>query len=374
MSRKLVTVRKVKNVSKIEGADFIERCTVDGWDVIVKKGEFKENDLGLFFEIDSVLPDDERYKFLKKMTNTSKGMGYRLRTIKLRKQISQGLMLPFSAFEGSDSFNIGDDLTDTLGVWLYEPVHQGGSRANSECKSIGKKIFPDFLRKTDQERIQNKMHYFGLYKDSEWEATKKLDGSSMTVWNYSEADHLLVDKFNKPWKNFLMKTWQKITFYFKEPETFGVCSRNINLREKEGNAFWTMANELKLRELLKDHNVALQGELIGPRIQNNHEKVDRNKFYLFDIFDIENQRYLLPNERYEWLLLNDPCGIVNVVPHYSNVKIFEKCNDVSEMQEYVNEPGMNSGVTLEGMVFKSMDVDGLSFKCINNKFLLKYEE
>ena len=375
MERKLVTIRKVSKLVPIEGADFIERATVDGWDLVVKKGEFSEGDLGVYFEIDSVLPEDPRFAFLKKMTITRGGTGYRIKTIKLRKQISQGLLLPISSFEKElEGCGEGDDVTEDLGVWLYEPYVRNGVNSNAECKSIGKKIFPDFLRKTDQERIQNKMHYFEDYKDHKWEATKKLDGSSMTIWNYKDAYHVPLSTHEKKEMGYYKRFKYWLKTLFTHPDTFGVCSRNINLRDKDGNAFWDMAKQIKAQSLLANHNVAIQGELIGPNIQSNHEKVDRNYFYVFDIFDIDKQEYMLPDERVMWLVHNDPTKRMKTVPHVDVVKIFEKCQSIDDMQKYVEGESINEGTISEGMVFKSMTTKGLSFKCINNNYLLKCEK
>jgi len=356
--RKLATIREIKQLDPIPGADFIERATVDGWELVVKKGEFKVGDLGVYFEIDSMLPNQEIFAFLGKTTLTNKGIGYRLRTIKLRKQVSQGLMLPLTAFP--DLKPTATDVTEDLGVWLYEPLYKTGSGMGPR-ESIG--VFPYFLRKTDQERIQNKVHYFETYADEEFEATKKLDGSSLTVWNYDKV-------INPPVRGF----WNKIKAIFKpiKAETFGVCSRNINLREVEGNAFWDIANELKLREMLKGHNVALQGELISPTIQNNHEKVDKPYFYLFDIFDIDKQQYMLPSERMQWLAENNN-GLVMHVPFVNDYKIFNKCKTLPELLRFVEGPSMNKGTISEGMVFKSTTNRNLSFKCVSNKYLLKCE-
>lgn len=376
MSRALATIRAVTKTIPIEGADFIELVIVDGWQCIVKKGEFEKGSLGVYFEIDSVLPDQKKYEFLKKMTNTRGGMGYRIKTMKMRKQLSQGLMLPLSSFaeELKSSVSVGDDVTEALGVWLYEPILRNGPMSNTECLSIGKKVFPDFLRKTDQERIQNKMHYFETYKDHIWEATKKLDGSSMTVWNYSKAQHMPKGVMNRKWKTKILRVWDNFLNLFKTPVTFGVCSRNVNLRNKEGNAFWDMANSIDFKGILAGQNMALQGELIGPSIQKNHEKVERNEFYLFDIFDIDRQEYLLPSERLTWLLLHDPFQSIKVVPFIKNIKVFTDYTNVEEIQELVTGPSINPGTISEGMVFKSTTDRGLSFKCISNKFLLRFDD
>lgn len=372
MSRKLVTIRTVNSLSAIAGADFIESATVDGWDLIVKKGEFEVGDMGVYFEIDSVLPMEKIYEFLKKTTKTSGGEGYRLKTMKMRGTISQGLLLPLSSFPQLSDVNLGDDVTDDLGVWLYEPIMKARNPlSNAEAKT---RYFPPFLHKTDESRIQNHMNYFDLYRGQLWEASLKLDGSSMTVWNYDKAPYIKQGKSGNKYIQFFYNIREWIKSKFANPDTFGVCSRNINLREKEGNAFWDMANELNLRSALAGKNYAIQGELIGPKIQNNHEKVFKNEFYVFSVFNIDTQEYLLPHERNEWLEETGIGNIVNHVPVYGLVDIFNMCPDVASMQEFVEGESMNRGTISEGMVFKSVSQRNQSFKCISNKYLLKVED
>jgi len=305
---------------------------------------------------------EEKYSFLGKTVISEHGQGYRIRTMKLRKQLSQGLMLPMHMFGEC----LNGDVTDKLGVKLYEPKLRQGS-VNSKRESVG--VFPPFVHKTDEERLQNKLHYFETYKDEVWEATVKLDGSSMTVWSYDNAPHIHTVKRLWGWKSYLYFLWEKVKHQFIPPPTFGVCSRNINLREISGNAFWDMANQLDLRSVLAGHNVAIQGELIAPNIQDNYEKVKEKEFYVFNVFDIENSRYMLPYERDIWLDAH--------APHLSRVPriswSYKLPVGLDEMQEWVQQ---QKGLNIEhpeGVVFKSMGTRSLSFKLISNKYLLKEE-
>lgn len=376
MSRKLATVRKVSKLIPIKGADFIELAIVDGWQCIVKKGEFKKGDNGIYFEIDSMIPLEERYAFLGKATQDNTSEGYRIRTMKMRKQLSQGLMLPLHMFEDELKFSgksitdkVGFDMTEKLGVWLYEPKMRQGS-VRSHCNPVG--MFPSFLRKTDQERIQNKMHYFDTYKDEKWEVSIKLDGSSMTVWYNDKAPPLKAGKSQYLWKNKWMRLVEKVKSWFIKPAVFGVCSRNINLKDEEGNAFWNMAKELELESKMSKSgkNVAIQGELIAPNIQSNHENVKRPEFYVFDVFDIDKQEYMSWFERDSYLRSIDRDATINHVPVVTRSFSLETY-DFDKLQDYVTGDGMNKGVSREGYVFKSTTNPALSFKCISNDYLLK---
>lgn len=240
--RKLVTIRKIKKLLSIGGADFIEMAQVDDWCVVVKKGEFLAGDSCLFFEIDSMLPDEPRYSFLGTPKKYLVDLRHRLKTIKLRKVISQGLALPLSNFpEIHSSFCLGDDVTELLGVVKYDPelTTGGGTSGKGVRTGDAQGKFPSFLPKTDQERIQNLPHYYELYRDHMWEETLKLDGSSLTAFKVAIEP----------------TTWQKVKrlFGFKQPTSrFGVCSRNLELKLDDNlqSDFWKIAIKNNLEELL----------------------------------------------------------------------------------------------------------------------------
>lgn len=150
ITRNLSTVRVVNALHPIADAEFIERAEVDGWSVVVKKGEFRPGDSCVFFEIDSFIPaTDTRFDFLAKTKRTWKGKdGYRLKTIKLKKTISQGLALPTSSFAAELADTSGKTLDELLGIEKWEDYDENGVRLAGNVKST----FPVFIRKTDQER------------------------------------------------------------------------------------------------------------------------------------------------------------------------------------------------------------------------------
>jgi hypothetical protein len=172
MERKLSTVQRVAKILPIPDADAIEIAMINSWKVVVKKGEYKEGDLCIYCEIDSFLPIREEFEFLRKSSYKKMGdqEGFRLKTIRLRQQISQGLLLPLSILEGEEEMKIGiskqphgdqlqlgpyddaliieegTDVTKLLGIMKYEPPIP----ASLAGKVKGN--FPSWARKTDQER------------------------------------------------------------------------------------------------------------------------------------------------------------------------------------------------------------------------------
>ena len=341
--RKLASIRIANAINPIIGADAIESVRVDGWVCVAKKGEFQVGDKGIYFEIDSFLPgEDERFNFLAKQFITFEGkQGARLRTIRLRGQLSQGLFLPLNKFPELQNLEVGADVTEMLNIGKWEPPMP----AQLAGEVTG--IFPHFIHKSDQERIQNLLELIEINQGQEFEATVKLDGSSMTVYRFDRA-------VNKEGNTFI---------------DHGVCSRNYNLRENEKNSLWRVARKNRLIEGLDflGRNLALQGELIGEGIQGNHEGLIGQEFYLYDIFDIDQQVYLPPQERQDIVkTLNDNGFIVKHVPIVGVVKL---SHTVEQLLEMADGQSLNNEKR-EGLVFKRLD-GRISFKAISNWYLEK---
>ena len=334
MERKLASIRVINNIQPIEKADKIELVTVSGWNVVVaKEVGHKVGDHVVYCEIDSFLPIKEEFEFLRKSSYKKMGdqEGFRLKTIKLRGQVSQGLILPMSVF-GDFSWTAyeGLDVTNRLGIVKYEPP------IPAELSGKVKGGFPSFLRKTDEERVQNLVKEYGEYKLTsahQFYMTEKLDGSSAT-------------------------------FYMNQGE-FGVCSRNLELLETEGNTFWKVARELDLENKLKDKgNICLQGELIGEGIQGNPYKIKGQTVYFFNGFDIDKQTKLGINE---FLILLDELGLTSVPILDVAMLLPETVQGMLELAE--GKSRLNDKTEREGVVVRSLD-NTISFKAISNKFLL----
>jgi len=338
MERKLASIRKVTDIQEIVGADAIEVAVVGGWKVVTKKGEYKPGDLCVYCEIDSFLPIKEEFEFLRKSSYKKMGdqEGFRLKTIKLRGQVSQGLILPVSVvpitqFATASELPEGLDVTEMLGIVKYEPP------IPAELAGKVKGPFPSFLHKTDEERVQNiSVEYSAMcYRsDHKFYVTEKLDGSSAT-------------------------------FYLRNGE-FGVCSRNLELLETEGNTFWKVAREMNIEEKLSSlgKNVCLQGELIGEGIQGNPYKIKGQTVKFFNAFDIDNGvRYTMP----KFVEIMENCGF-DYVPFLD--MDFMLPNSVEGMLKYAEGSSvLNRNTEREGVVIRSYDTK-ISFKAISNKFLL----
>ena len=349
MERKLVTVRQINALDPILGADAIEVATIDGWKVVVKKGEFSRGDFCVYFEIDSFLPEsDPRYAFIMKSSvRTFEGIrGHKLRTIKLRGQISQGLALPLEKFPELPISELKEnghalreiDFAEILGIKKYEiplPATLAG-----EIKGL----FPSFISKTDQERCQNLIdEIFSLNKDATYEITTKLDGTS-------------------------------VTYYFFN-DTVGACSRNLELAINDANKDNTIV-KLFIESGLSTagcDGYAIQGELMGPGIQGNLDMLKEHCFYVFDIQNLNNRTYLSPGEREEFLKSlytnNVNKGMVQQIPVvHRNVSLDQLgILNMNDLLNFAEGPSINNKVR-EGIVFKREDAK-FSFKVINNAFL-----
>lgn len=347
--RKLATIRRVFHLEPIDGADRIEKATIDGWSCVVKKGEFKEGDFCVYFEIDSLLPIRDEYEFLRNSCykKTSAQEGFRLRTCRFKGVVSQGLALPIDVLPPEVNVEENSDVTEVLGIQLYEPVEGAVLSGNAKGN------FPSWIRKTDQERIENLFDkYSSIYMDEFFEVSIKLDGTSAT--------------------------------YYHNNGECGVCSRNLELKESEGNTYWNIEKKYNILALLKSYgkNIAIQGEIIGSGIQGNNEKLTDHRFFIFDIYDIDKRRYMTPGERHEALaeIMGFNCEReynLEQVPILGSIRVFDMFNDIKTLKEYSAGSSLNPVSRREGLVFKSMSlIDGntVSFKSISNEYLLKQKD
>jgi RNA ligase (TIGR02306 family) len=263
MERKLASVQKVAEIKPIENSDNLQHYRINGWWVVDRKDQYGVGDEVVYFEIDSWIPH-KIAAFLSKGKEPREFLGVpgeRLRTIKLRGALSQGLILPYmtlmSNYKGecsSTDWYVGQDVTDELGVLKWEPP------INAQLAGMMKGNFPHFIRKTDQERVQNIPFYElqEMFQNHEFEVSEKLDGSSMTIYHADE---------------------------------WGVCSRNVDLKlDQEGNSFVDCFNSLvkqglkeKWDEVFGDIPIAIQGELIGQGIQGNQYNILGHEFRLYNV-------------------------------------------------------------------------------------------
>lgn len=348
MERKLASIRKISSIAPINGADMIELAHIDGWQTIVKKDSYKEGDKIVYCEIDSFLPVREEFEFLRKncfKSTTHLGDGFRIKTVKLRGTLSQGIIFPLSILPSNYVCLEGDDVTSIIGVQKYEkpiPAQLSGKIKGN---------FPIFVRKTDQERIQNISNELDHRLEEQFEVTIKLDGSSMTVYHNNGQ--------------------------------VGVCSRNLDLKiddENKDNSFVKTAIETNLITMVQKYfekyntNIAIQGELMGPGIQGNREKLKTTEFFLFDVWNIDAQEYEKPDIRNLIVdRLKEWGPNLKTVPFVERTNLTKfKENIVDNILQYADGPSLNSSIIREGVVFRSIN-HNYSFKAINNRYLLENE-
>jgi RNA ligase (TIGR02306 family) len=346
--RKLATIRKIDAIEPIEGADAIEVATVGGWKVVVKKNEYSIGSKVIYCEIDSWIPTTIA-PFLTKAGHFPKTYGgvegEKLRTIKLRGQISQGLILSTKTIRYSDGQEIDlcdsdeeADVTEILGIQKWEPP------VSAQLAGLAKGNFPSLVPKTDQERVQNCAKQLAKWarEGLTWEETEKLEGSSMTCYLPEEGD-------------------------------FEVCSRNLSLKQDENNSFWkvALANAIEINMRNLDlHGLAIQGELIGEGIQGNIYGLKGQEFYVYDIYDTRAGSYICGEARTDII---NALGLKHV-PILASHTIIEEMS----MQELINwadgKSKLNPNVNREGIVFKCNEDPTQSFKAISNLYLAKQKD
>ena len=351
--RALATLRKIAEVRPIEGADMIVAYRVDGWWVVDKINAYRVNDPVVFCEVDSWVPH-ELAPFLSKgkEPRVFEGVrGERLRTVKLKGQLSQGLLLRPSDldefipvyYNASDrhalrvytdiddfvEFYEGDDVSEVLGIKKWEPTLPAQLAGQVEGH------FPQEIPKTDQERVQN-IRNFSEYQGERYEITEKLHGSSCT-------------------------------FYLDNDDIFHVCSRNWDLKPDENNAYWKAAIKYNAAFEMKRlglNGYAIQGELCGEGINGNNYKLGL-EFFAFDVYKV-GEGYLEAFERHD---LIEKLGMKHV-PIMSTLHRLTDSADA--LLQQADGKSTIADCKREGFVYKSHQSDK-TFKVVSNAWLLKYE-
>ncbi|WOZ57544.1 RNA ligase [Pseudomonas phage vB_PseuGesM_254] len=373
--RKLASLKVVQEVTPIEKADSLELVRVGGWKCVAKIDEFKPGDVAVYFEVDSLLPlDNPLFAFLagRNEYTVEEKQYSRLRTMKMRGQLSQGLAVPLASFPFAEELSdlIADevldlgitntfikfgqdaldkfDLTEKLGILKYEKPSKGEFVGT---KTGASNPFPHFIPKTDQERVQNINLNFAL-QGLTFEETMKMEGSSITVW--VNDDGVGVASRNL--------TVQEPLFFIPEPDnsfTRAVVLHKVDVK-------------LLAYKARTGRNIALQGELMGPGIQGNIEQFEDLNIFFFDVFDIATGKYLLPSDRREVIA---ELGLTHV-PVLDTLVAFPVDVSVDEILFLAEGPSVVAKQR-EGVVFKSNEYNRygevFSFKAINNKYLLKSE-
>lgn len=378
--RKLASVRRISAIEPIENADAIEKAIVDGWEVVVKKSdEYKAGELCVYIETDSIVPPIKYFEFLEERR-------YRIRTIKLRKQVSQGLIIPLNDINtirhqlGITDPNKeiilmmleeGTDLTEDLGIKKYDPelkkenllLAEANKKSNPVHKFLmkykwyrklwkKKKRWPEGVIKTDEERIQNCPSILRNESKRTFYETEKLDGQSCTFF-------------------YLKMPW----FWKIQKKIFGVCSRNIWLKTPTPSNYWTIARKFNVERKMKKlgKQLVVQGEIIGPGIQKNKYNLTELDFYVFNVYNKDTDEWY---GRHGIEAICDKLDL-KMVPVLHQQPLENFATTVPEIVEHVKGNSTLVKVKREGSVFRELcsvtGHRGISFKVINPDFLLKYE-
>ena len=385
--RALAYVVTIDEIRPIEGYDRVEYARTNGWWVIINKADnLAVGDKCVYFEVDSkVNPLDERFAFLEKRD-------YRIKTIKMCKVYSQGLLIPLSTFPELGDLDVNTDVTDALKVVYYvpednqrksnsvDPMAKYKSMASRHAKLARKKWFRwlmkrewgrrllfvffgkkkdtpkgwpthfPFIHKTDEERCENLPQMLGY--PNPLTVTEKLDGTSTTF---------ILERKGK----------KKFEFY--------VLSRNVRQKDEkqscyhDHNIYWDMAFKYNVEAVLKDmltlrpdlQYVCIQGESVGS-VQGNPLRLAEDDFYAFNFIDSDRGRWP-SNEGAELL---DKYGIKWVPILDTN---FMMPDDMETFKQMATAKSVvNPTVMREGIVLRDPTTD-FSFKNVSREYLLKHE-
>lgn len=342
MERKLASVQRVLALHPIENADAIELAQINGWQCVVKKGEFTPGALGVFFEIDAIPPDLPQLAFLWTSRNADSPQprpeSFRIKTMRLRGALSQGLLMPLAQFALPANLSEGDDLTAALGVGKWEPPVPSGM---GEFRGP----FPPLVRKTDEMRVQSVPGVLDELRGLPYVITLKCDGTSAT--------------------------------YCIDPRTdeFHACGRNQSITEG-ANHYWNIAKKYEIEAALrKAPHLAVQGEICGPGIQKNRLGLKALEFFAFTVYNQQQGRYLSHDEARAFL----ESANLPMVPVVEEGESFDHTQEsllTLAEGKYAGTSNEREGIVIRPRIERnSLLLAGrLSFKAISNRFLLKEGE
>ncbi|MBQ9075355.1 MAG: 2'-5' RNA ligase [Mogibacterium sp.] len=345
--RKLASIQRIWKIEPIEGADRIELAHVLGWQCVVNKGQFSEMDKAVYFEVDSFLPIRPEFEFLRassyKKTDIM-GEGFRLRTMKFRGQISQGLVLPVTAFpEIPENADVGTDVSEMLGVrkWeIEERLTTGGT-------VIG--TLPRDIPHTDETRVQAEPALIQAFAGLEYYISTKMDGSSHSIG--------------------------------LDEDGFHVTGHNYEYKDDGTSGFYELVKERRIEQRMRDFATAnglssftIQGELCAPGIQKNPLKLAKPEWYVFTVR--ENGKRVGLSKMLE---ICDALKLEHVPIEEIDTDLPSKYPTVEALLERADGQYPNGGKK-EGIVIRPTEPvfcdiisAALSMKVVSNKYLLKKE-
>lgn len=363
--RKLASIQQVTNIRPIEGKDRIVQCNVLGWNLIIKKDEFQEGDKAVYLEIDSQLPEKPEFEFLRPKK-------FRIRTMKMAGVRSEGICFPLTILPAREKpYEIGEDVTELMGVTKYEPpededLPQDEPHEKTFWEKLplmryrwyrrlfgrtkkSKRGWPEQIPVTDETRIQS-CPFVLNDKATKWLATEKIDGTS--------ASYLLLRHHHRI-----------------RPDTFEfvVCSRKLRL-SRDNSHYWQIADRYHiediLRKLIGGHNwVAIQGEIIGPKIQKNKYKFTEPDLFVFNLmYPDDRTGFWRRQSSVDAAVKLKNLGL-NFVPIVDTELTLP--DTVDEVLAMAHSPSRIGDTIREGLVFRSMDGQK-SFKAVDPDFLIKY--
>jgi len=355
MNDPLASIQKIISHEIHPNADNLDIIKVLGWQIVTRRNDFKLNDLVVFCRVDSLLPVKPEFEFLRvssfrKMHTGEEG--FRIKTVKLRQFVSQGIIFPLSILNGlkyeNDTrenpiyeFNEGDDVTQLIGVkkWeIYIPECLAG-------EVWGRR--PMWVPQTDEIRVQSAPKVIDEFKGKEVYISTKMDGTSCSIYQYSMTDR-----------------------------NFGVCSRNLDMKESDKLAYWKIAKKYDLENKLKalGQDIVIQGEICGSGIQKNRMDLKELDFFVFDIYNSLTQKYYdlddMLKTTYKLGLRTVPIDKICTFDF-----TLEQLLDMAK-GKYIGTSNNREGIVIRPTTFCHSDaLEGrLSIKVISNEYLLKDEE
>lgn len=373
--RELAYIATIKSLSPIPDANKIEKAEVLGWELVVKKGDFCVDDKVIYVEIDAILPEYPCFEFLRSKR-------FRIRTVKLRGQISQGIAFPLSVINEVDptfdisKLNVGDDVSEVLKITKHDPEAAQDIDLEPPVKkswlsnqfsfykwklfgikrqSKAVNDFPSDVPKTDETRVQKMGGLLERCVGTPVYISEKCEGSSAS-FIFRKQGNWLVKLFGY---DYLFQACSRNRIVFSSNKKTISTHNTAELNEK-------YSIERKMKAL--GRNLAIQGEMIGPKIQGNIYRLSEVEVRFFSAYDLDKQSYVGFDELQDILNQLE----LPMVPIVSENTLLQ-----SDVKYYVElskgKSAINKKIDREGIIIRALD-SSFSFKSINPEYLLKQKD
>lgn len=371
--RELAVIAAIQKIESIEGYDRVVLATIENYPVIVRKDEYKEGDLCVYVYYDTLLPVRPEFEFLRKSSYSPKYNAFRIRNMKLCGKYSSGLALPLSVLpKDFKPIKAGVEVSEVLGITKYDPELAGEQLSKKQVKGVRKfiqtvhkafmrcKLYRKLVTKIKRKIAENNLRaYPDTVSKSNETNIEKIWGNLME--NHSDREFYVTEKLEGQAATYML---------YGKRRKYYVFSHNV-YRPTHGNGSWEeVGRKFELEDILrsvKDQNLAIQGEIVGPGIQKNIYGLPALDFYVYKVVDTVTGIAYNYQELREFVA-DHGLKMVPVLEDYVKITKFKDVNEM--LADSDGNSRLFKDAKREGVVWRAVDNQDVGCKVKSRDYQL----